>query len=695
MTDEDWEHSPRRPARPRVGRRQLIGHASLVQRRLLHGGRALRTGYVEGVGVRADRRRRGHGAAMMAALERVVRGAYDLGALGATDEAATFYAGRGWQQWQGPTSALTPDGIQRTDDEDGCDLRPAGRGSRSTSPPSSPATGATATSGEASASFPHQNGKVTRAPQVLGGRRQSRRLARRAGLGLGRRPFTPGAPGAGDPFFPLAGNGGYDVRHYSLRLDYEPQNNALDARAVITARATQDLSRFDLDLRGLHVGRVTVDGAPAAFKRDGQELVITPAAGIRKRPRPSRSPSTTTAIPNPIIDPDKSKDGWIPTDDGAFVVNEPQGSPSWYPANDTPKDKATYDFAITVPEGRTAIANGLLVAHDRQRRRPRPGAGARATRPRPTWPPRPTASSRPPSGRCRAGCPEYNAVDPQTRSSGTRTRTRARLAAARAQRAGGRLFSRALRAVPVRERRRHRGLGAERLLLARVPDAADVLARSRARPRSSTRSRTCGSATRSRSRSGRTSGSTRASRPGRSGSGPSATAARRRSRDLRRAVRDPGGLRRGPGPLVPGAGRAAGPGGDVPHARLRPRRDDAAGAAREGRRRRVLHDPAHLVRGEPQRQRDDRGLHRARRAQSGRDLDEFFRVWLYEEGKPPRTQSTASSGTWAAARRGGLVREVEHRDHHLHRVVRRLVRRSSRARRRSRKSTRPGRQSAA
>src|SRR5215204_3231845 len=75
--------------------------------------------------------------------------------------------------------------------------------------------------------------------------------------------FSPGAPGAGDPFFPLAGNGGYDVRKYSLRLDYEPQNNALDARAVISARATQDLSRFDLDLRGLHVGKVTVDGTAA------------------------------------------------------------------------------------------------------------------------------------------------------------------------------------------------------------------------------------------------------------------------------------------------------------------------------------------------------------------------------------------------------------------------------------------------
>jgi aminoglycoside 2'-N-acetyltransferase I len=98
----------------------LIGHASVIQRRLLHGGRALRTGYVEGVGVRADRRGRGHGAAMMDALEMVVRGAYELGALGAADEAAAFYAARGWMLWRGPSSALTPSGIRPTEEDDGC-----------------------------------------------------------------------------------------------------------------------------------------------------------------------------------------------------------------------------------------------------------------------------------------------------------------------------------------------------------------------------------------------------------------------------------------------------------------------------------------------------------------------------------------------------------------------------------------------
>jgi aminoglycoside 2'-N-acetyltransferase I len=119
MAEDDWEHALGGMHALVWEGTELIGHASLIQRRLLHGGRALRAGYVEGVGVRSDRRRRGHGAAMMDALERVIHGAYDLGALGATDEGAGFYTSRGWKLWQGPTSALTPTGIERTEDADG------------------------------------------------------------------------------------------------------------------------------------------------------------------------------------------------------------------------------------------------------------------------------------------------------------------------------------------------------------------------------------------------------------------------------------------------------------------------------------------------------------------------------------------------------------------------------------------------
>ena len=98
---------------------ELIAHGSVVQRRMLHGGRALRAGYVEGVAVRADHRRQGLGAAVMAELERVIRSAYHLGALGASPVGSLLYSARGWRLWQGPSSALTPDGITRTAKHDG------------------------------------------------------------------------------------------------------------------------------------------------------------------------------------------------------------------------------------------------------------------------------------------------------------------------------------------------------------------------------------------------------------------------------------------------------------------------------------------------------------------------------------------------------------------------------------------------
>ena len=173
--------------------------------------------------------------------------------------------------------------------------------------------------------------------------------------------FSPGLSGLGDPFFPLAGNGGYDVRHYSLDLDYERATNQLDATTVIVARATQGLSRFNLDLRGYEISRLTVNGLPAGFTRDGQELIVTPRFPLRDR-LPFVVRVDYSGQPVAVVDPDESSEGWVPTDDGAFVVNEPQGSPGWYPSNDNPRDKATYDFEITVPEGITAIGNGRLLS---------------------------------------------------------------------------------------------------------------------------------------------------------------------------------------------------------------------------------------------------------------------------------------------------------------------------------------------
>ncbi|MFJ3672006.1 M1 family metallopeptidase [Streptomyces sp. NPDC090106] len=172
---------------------------------------------------------------------------------------------------------------------------------------------------------------------------------------------TPGGAGVRDPYFPKAGNGGYDVEHYALDLDYVPDGGRLSGTATVTARAAKDLSAFDLDLSGLDVEQVTVDGESARFSRAGHELVVRPRDDLGEgerfevRVRYSGTPRTLT-------DPDGSQEGWLPTGTGAVALGEPVGSMTWFPGNHHPSDKASYAITVTVPEGLRAVSNGELAS---------------------------------------------------------------------------------------------------------------------------------------------------------------------------------------------------------------------------------------------------------------------------------------------------------------------------------------------
>ncbi len=169
----------------------------------------------------------------------------------------------------------------------------------------------------------------------------------------------PGAPGIGDPYYPTYGNGGYDVSHYNLSLDYQPTTDLLSGTTVVTATATQSLTSFDLDF-ALDVSAVKVDGRPAKFAASGeQELVITPDRVI---PRGHRMSVAVTYSGVPSTVKRYGFTSWQRTPDGGVAANEPESAWWWFPSNDHPLDKASYDVTVRVPSDEQAISNGLLLS---------------------------------------------------------------------------------------------------------------------------------------------------------------------------------------------------------------------------------------------------------------------------------------------------------------------------------------------
>ncbi|MFH5823419.1 M1 family metallopeptidase [Georgenia sp. AZ-5] len=180
-----------------------------------------------------------------------------------------------------------------------------------------------------------------------------------AALADDRPKFTAGAPGIGDPYFPQSGNGGYDVRRYDLEVGYDPATDVLTGEATITATATHNLSRFNLDLDGMEVRSVNVDGRDVRWRRDGQELTVTPAEGLKKDRR-FEVAVTYDGVPRTFESDLLGTSGFMHTDDGAIVAGEPHAAAMWFPVNDHPVDKAAYTIEVTVPQGLEAISNGVL-----------------------------------------------------------------------------------------------------------------------------------------------------------------------------------------------------------------------------------------------------------------------------------------------------------------------------------------------
>lgn len=164
-----------------------------------------------------------------------------------------------------------------------------------------------------------------------------------------------------DPYLPTSGDWTYGVDTYDLDLDYRVGANRLTATAVIVATALVRLDRFSLDLAGLTIDKLTVDGErPRKLTTTARKVAVVPATRIeagstftivvryRGAPRPVRSSWGDV--------------GWEELADGVLVAGQPCGAASWFPCNDRPSDKAFYRIAVTCESSYSVIANGTLQA---------------------------------------------------------------------------------------------------------------------------------------------------------------------------------------------------------------------------------------------------------------------------------------------------------------------------------------------
>ncbi|WP_031465894.1 M1 family metallopeptidase [Sciscionella sediminilitoris] len=166
-----------------------------------------------------------------------------------------------------------------------------------------------------------------------------------------------------DSYIPEHGDDGFHVQHYELELDYRVGPNLLSANAQLSAIAARPLSRFALDLAGLRVRRVRVNGRAVKFGHSGTKLRITLPAPIA-----ADTPFTVevrySGNPRPLGGT-WGDIGWDELTDGALVASQPIGAPTWFPCNDHPSDKASYRIGITTDSPYTVAVTGNLVGKRR------------------------------------------------------------------------------------------------------------------------------------------------------------------------------------------------------------------------------------------------------------------------------------------------------------------------------------------
>lgn len=170
-------------------------------------------------------------------------------------------------------------------------------------------------------------------------------------------------PTIGDPLIPTLGNAGIDVQHVTLKLDLDADAGTLAGVATLRTRAVVDqLASFSLDAYGLDVQDVQIDGVAVPFVAKEHKLVI-------ELPAPLVYGTEFDAAITYQVAPQPYHSAYIPyfdvgmlhRDGRLFTYNEPDAAHTWFPCNDHPRDRATYEFYLRTAEPNQAIANGTLL----------------------------------------------------------------------------------------------------------------------------------------------------------------------------------------------------------------------------------------------------------------------------------------------------------------------------------------------
>jgi aminopeptidase N len=169
----------------------------------------------------------------------------------------------------------------------------------------------------------------------------------------------PAEGSAGDPYRPGSGDAAYRVLRYDIDLDYRVGSNRLDATVTMAVLARRTASRLHVDLAGLRVAKVSVDGRPVRYAHRGRKLVVTLPRAV------AADTALTLAVrytgsPAPLDGP-WGEVGWEELTDGVIVASQPDGAPSWLACNDHPADKASYRFTVTTESAYSVVCNGSLV----------------------------------------------------------------------------------------------------------------------------------------------------------------------------------------------------------------------------------------------------------------------------------------------------------------------------------------------